>query len=231
VAGKPVPWKGPIALQYHGDPVSFRNISIKELPDGGAAPPAPTITRLFNGQDLAGWTVVKGKGKGKKMKAKHDGWAVRGGAIVSSGPPSYLFSERDNFKNFHVRAEVKVNDRGNSGLFLRAQFGAGVPPGYEVQINATHRDAHKTGSLLPVGWNWKNIKGILVLNSPHKPNQWFTLEAICAGPTFTTVVNGRKMAEWTDPQHRHKQGHFALQQLTFDTEVQFRKIDVEELPD
>lgn len=31
--GKPVPKKGPIELQHHGDPLWFRNIYIKELPD------------------------------------------------------------------------------------------------------------------------------------------------------------------------------------------------------
>jgi hypothetical protein len=31
--GKPVPKKGPIELQHHGDPLWFRNIFIKELPD------------------------------------------------------------------------------------------------------------------------------------------------------------------------------------------------------
>jgi len=31
--GKPLPDKGPIELQHHGDPLWFRNIFIKELPD------------------------------------------------------------------------------------------------------------------------------------------------------------------------------------------------------
>ncbi len=30
--GKPVPEKGPVELQFHGDPLWFKNISIKELP-------------------------------------------------------------------------------------------------------------------------------------------------------------------------------------------------------
>ena len=31
-SGKPLPAKGPIELQYHGDPLWFKNIYIKELP-------------------------------------------------------------------------------------------------------------------------------------------------------------------------------------------------------
>ena len=30
--GKPLPEKGPIELQFHGDPLWFKNIYIKELP-------------------------------------------------------------------------------------------------------------------------------------------------------------------------------------------------------
>jgi hypothetical protein len=30
--GKPLPDKGPIELQFHGDPLWFKNIYIKELP-------------------------------------------------------------------------------------------------------------------------------------------------------------------------------------------------------
>ena len=30
--GKPLPAKGPIELQFHGDPLWFKNIYIKELP-------------------------------------------------------------------------------------------------------------------------------------------------------------------------------------------------------
>jgi hypothetical protein len=32
--GKPLPAKGPIELQHHGDKLWFKNIYVKELPDG-----------------------------------------------------------------------------------------------------------------------------------------------------------------------------------------------------
>jgi len=184
--------------------------------------------KLFNGEDLKGWKVYA-----KDDKKSVGNWKVKDGAIVGSGKASHLFTERGDYKNFHVRAEVKINDKGNSGLYVRTQFGGGFPRGYEVQINATHGDRVKTASIYP-DYREKDLKGlkeILVLKAPHKPGEWFTLEAICVGPKLTTLVNGKKMIEWKDPKYRFKKGHIALQQHDPGSVVQFRKIEVKELPD
>jgi hypothetical protein len=158
---------------------------------------------------------------------------VEDGILIGTGGVSHLFTERGDYKNFHVRAEVKINDKGNSGLYVRTQFGPGFPLGYEVQINATHGDPIKTGSIYP-DYRQKDMKAIkdnIIRKAPHKPDEWFTLEAICVGPKITTLVNGKKLVEWKDPKYRFKKGHFALQQHDPGSVVQFRKIEVKELPD
>src|SRR5205823_3780003 len=104
----------------------------KEAPDG--------FKPLFNGKNLDGWKVYP-NGTGR--------WKVEDGAIVGTGPASHLFTERGDFTDFHVRAEVLINHEGNSGLYVRTQFGPGFPKGYEAQINSTHRDPIRTGSLYP----------------------------------------------------------------------------------
>jgi hypothetical protein len=180
--------------------------------------------QLFNGKDLEGWKVYP-SGTGN--------WKVKDGAIVGSGKASHLFTKRDDYKNFHARAEVKINDKGNSGFYIRTQFGSGFPRGYEVQINATHGDRVKTASIYP-DYREKDLKGlkeILILKAAHKVDEWFTLEAIAVGAKLTTLVNGKKQIEWTDPKHRYKKGHFALQQHDPGSVVHFRKIEVKELPD
>jgi hypothetical protein len=207
--------------------------------------------QLFNGKDLTGWKlhpepnrraileVVKKEQDGKL--ATYHGktpegqevplWRVEEGILIGSGPASHLFSERDDYENFHYRIEAMINDRGNSGAYFRTAFGPGFPQGYEAQIDATHRDPIRTGSLYPAGGLGQYRDRITVLNdAPHKPDEWFTMEVIAEGDHVTIKVNGRTTVDWKDPEHRFKKGHFALQGHDPGTVVKFRKIEVRTLP-
>jgi serine/threonine protein kinase/FKBP-type peptidyl-prolyl cis-trans isomerase/WD40 repeat protein len=165
---------------------------------------------LFNGKDLTGWKLPFG-GIGE--------WKAQNGMIVSSGPTSHLFSDRGDYNNFHLRAEAQVNDGGNSGLYFRTTLGTGFPKGYEAQINATHKDPQKTGSLYGI---------VKILDQLHKPDEWFTLEVIAEGDHVVILVNAKKVVDVTDPTY--KKGHIALQQHDPQTIVKFRKIEIKELP-
>jgi hypothetical protein len=180
--------------------------------------------QLFNGKDLTGWkTYPKGLGK----------WKVEDGAIVGTGPASHLFTEKGDYRNFHFRMEIMINDKGNSGQYFRTRFEGGFPTGWEAQINATHGDPVKTGSLYPDSRqkDLKDVKEIRILKADHKPDEWFTQEVICVGPKITILVNGKKTVEWTDPKERFKTGHFAIQQHDPGSVVKVRKVEVKELPE
>jgi hypothetical protein len=179
--------------------------------------------QLFDGKTLKGWKVFP-KGTGK--------WKVEKGLLIGSGEASHLFSERGDYKNFHFRVEAMINDKGNSGQYFRTKFGEGFPRGWEAQINATHGDPVKTGSLYPDGRekDLAKVKEIKVLKAPHKPDEWFTQEVICKGAHIVIKVNGKTTVDWKDPKNRYKKGHFALQQHDPGSVVKFRKIEVKELP-
>src|SRR5438132_698097 len=76
------------------------------------------------------------------------------------------------------------NDKGNSGQYFRTQFGPGFPNGYEAQINATHGDKIRSGSLYPA-FNRKltpeERQKVVVLDQLHKPDEWFTQEVVAEG--------------------------------------------------
>jgi hypothetical protein len=181
--------------------------------------------QLFNGKDLEGWKAHPND------KAK---WEVKDGILIGSGPAGHLFSEKGEYKNFRFRVEAMINDHGNSGQFFRTKFGPSFPKGYEAQINSTHGDTIRTGSLYP-SFNPKITKEekekILILKALHKPDEWFTQEVIAEGNHIIIKVNGEVTVDFVDKNNTYMKGHFALQQHDPGTVVKFRKIDYMELPE
>jgi len=180
--------------------------------------------QLFNGKDLTGWKAHP------EDKAK---WEVKDGILIGSGPAGHLFSEKGDYENFRYRVEAMINDHGNSGQFFRTQFGRSFPKGYEAQINSTHGDPIRTGSLYP-SFNSKLSKDdkekILVLKALHKPDEWFTQEVIAEGNHIIIKVNGETTVDFVDKNNTYSKGHFALQQHDPGTVVKFRKIEYKPLP-
>jgi Domain of Unknown Function (DUF1080) len=168
--------------------------------------------QLFNGKDLTGWKVYP-SGTGQ--------WKVEDGILIGSGPSSHLFSERDDYENFRYRVEAMINDHGNSGQYFRTEFGPGFPKGYEAQINSTHSDPVRTGSL----YHFVEVREMLV-----KPDEWFTQEVIAVGNHIIIKVNGKTTVDFVDKNNTHMKGHFALQQHDPGTVVKFRKIEMKPLP-
>lgn len=176
---------------------------------------------LFDGKTMEGWEKV-GKPESK--------WEVREGALQGSGPASMLVSTAGPYKNFRYRAEIKINDGGNSGLYFRTTRKPSFTDGYEAQIDSTHRDPIRTGSLYGLCHVYERLV---------EPNTWFTYEIevrddIWRGKPITRIkvtVNGNELYEYLDFALTFKQGHFAFQQHDPGSKVSIRKVEVLELPD
>jgi hypothetical protein len=212
---------------------------------------------LFNGKDMTGWKMFDkpnpgdieeiipkesgGKvtayyGKLKKGEKKGEDvplWRVEEGILIGSGPHSHLFSERGDYENFRYRVEVAINDHGNSGQYFRTAFGPDFPKGYEAQINSTHGDRIRTGSLYPA-FNPKLTKEqrdkIIVLDQLVKPDEWYTQEVTAIGNHIVIKVNGKTTVDFVDENNTYMKGHFALQGHDPGTVVKYRKVEVIELP-
>jgi hypothetical protein len=174
--------------------------------------------QLFNGKDLDGWhTHPKNPGN----------WSVIDGCIVGKGKDtSHLFTVKDDYENFRYKFTAKISDKGNSGQYFRTKFGTGFPQGYEAQINSTHSDPVRTGSL----YNFVRITDRLV-----EPDTWFTQEVIAEGPHIQILVDGKKVVDYVDEKNTYKKGAFAIQQHPPisggpDSEITVKKVEVIELP-
>jgi hypothetical protein len=182
------------------------------------------FTQLFNGRDLTGWKTHPDD------KAK---WEVKDGAIVGTGPAGHLFSDRGDYTNFILRFEAQVNEGGNSGQYFRTQFAKAFPKGYEAQINATHGDPVKTGSLyqafLPAKEQAEFKAKYSVKKADHKPDEWFTQEVTADGNHIVIKVNGKVTVDYKDDKNTFTKGHFAIQQHDPKSVVKVRKVEVKEL--
>ncbi len=190
----------------------------------GCASAAEEWVSLFDGKTMSGWEYLEMAGKDTSK------WEVVDGAMVGTGKQSMLFSPKGDYKNFRFRAEVKINDHGNSGMYVRAPKKATFSEGYEIQINSTHTDPVRTGSI----YTYVNIFKQLV-----PPDTWFTqeVEVITKNyrgkvvPHIKVWVNGDLLYEFIEHTNFATEGHFAFQQHDPGSRIEIRKIEVQVLPD
>jgi len=212
---------------------------------------------LFNGKDFTGWKMPNppsGQFKAMKeqkndegkviafigiLKDNKDGtagkevtlWQIKDGMIVGGGPASHIFTEVEA-EDFRYRVEAKINDKGNSGQYFRTKFGPGFPQGYESQINATHGDQIRTGSLYPSfgKLSEEDKKKILVLkDAPHKPDEFFVQEVVAEGGHIQIFVNGKQTIDFTQEKPTYTKGHFALQGHDPGSVMTFKKVEYKPL--
>jgi len=198
---------------------------VKRLPDAKPAvaktPPDDRWASLFNGRDLTGWRVtLPGKNR----------WRVQNGTLIGGFDAGNLFSERDDYHNFHFLVEAKINANGNSGQWFRAQrIGTFPPRTYEAQIEGAGQDQKRTGSLFRLVGPGEvqcvaSYDEVLV-----PPDTWFTQEVIADGNHIMIKVNGKVTADFTDRQSPYLEGHLGFHGGSGGTEIQLRKIEVKEL--
>lgn len=181
----------------------------------------PQWVSLFDGKSLDGW---------KKVGREDSTWEVKDGVIVSGGQVSMLTTTTGPYKNFRYRAELKINDGGNSGLYFRTKPEPGFLDGYEAQIDSTHSDPIRTGSIYGMCHIYKQLV---------EPDAWFTYEIevrddVWRGRELTRIkvsVNGEELYEHLDFTKQFESGHFAFQQHDPGSIVCIRKVEVMELPE
>ena len=182
----------------------------------------PGWTRLFDGKSLDGWKV------NDFSNGSH--WEVKDGEMRGSGTASMIASERGDLKNYRLRAEVKINDKGNSGMYLRSTESPGFVDGYECQINASHSDPIRTGSI----YTWVHL-----YDAVNQPDEWFTLEVEVKdvdyrGAIATSILvtaDDEVLFQFLDHTRQHQGGHVAFQQHDPGSKISIRKVEVMPLPD
>ena len=61
-------------------------------------------------------------------------------------------------------------------------------------------------------------------------NTWFTQEVIARGDHIQILVNGKKVVDFIDKDKAYLRGRLALEHYPPQTRVEFRKVEIKELP-
>lgn len=181
---------------------------------------------IFNGTDLAGWTV---EGDAKSFDVV-DGAMTR----VSEGS-SWIYTDAQ-YGNFVLEAQFKIGEGGNSGIFFRV----GDPKrevwtGIEIQVFGDYGKPpgkHSTGSIYD-----------LVaprVNATRPADQWNDIRLMCRDNWIKIDLNGERIIEmdldkWTEPAGKFptpfaempRRGHIGFQ--NHGNWVAYRNIRIQEL--
>ena len=181
---------------------------------------------LFDGKSLANWRASENPST----------FSVENGMIVVHGPRAHLFYEGPvmdhQFKNFEFQVRVMTEPGSNSGIFIHTAYQDNGWPskGYEVQVNNSHTDWKRTGSIYDV----ENVKEVYV-----KDNEWYTEYIKVQDKRVTVKINDKIVVDYVEPVGVEKTpgraekhlsaGTFALQGHDPASKVYFKDVKVRPL--
>ena len=193
---------------------------------------------LFDGQTTTGW-----RNYGKPTIS--DGWKVQDGALTRVGAGGDIISN-DEFKNFELTIDWKIEIGGNSGIFWRASEDSDAiywnAPEMQVLDDAKHPDGQSPLTSAGAAYDLYPAPPRHV----HPGGEWNSARLVVNGNHVEQWLNGFKMVEfelgsrdWDSkvaaskfkPHPRfgkNPQGHIGLQD--HGNVVAFRNIKIRVLP-
>ena len=199
----------------------------KTTATNGSAKPSTGWVSIFDGKSLDGWKVTTDDPAT---------FSVKDGAIMAFGPRAHLFYEgpvgNHDFKNFEWKASVKTMPGANSGMFIHTAYQpTGWPAkGYEIQVNQTHSDWRKTGSV----YGLQDVKEVFV-----KDGEWYTEQINVNGKHVVIKVNDKVINDYMEPESvtnatgtkKLSHGTVALQGHDPKSQTFYKDIMIKVLPD
>jgi len=179
---------------------------------------------IMDGKTFNGWKIAEEQAKS---------WTVEDGAFVAKGPRSHLFYVGDEkpFKDFELKVDVMTEPGSNGGIYFHTKWQDSDWPkaGFECQVNVSHTDCKKTGSLYDIA----NL-GV----TPAQDNKWWTQHIIVQGNKVTVKIDGKTVLEYNEPpgaqagkpfMRKLDEGTFALKAHDPKSVVRFKNIRVKRL--
>lgn len=167
---------------------------------------------LFNGKSLKGWTATTDK---------PESFFVEDEVLMVKGGRAHLFYTgkigKANFKNFELKLKAQTTPNSNSGVYFHTEYQEDGWPsvGFEAQVNSTHSDPKKTGSLYGIadvfvpgaGFEAFGVRiqknGEIFMHrekAPSTDGEWFDYHITVQDERIIIRVNGEVTVDWTQPE-------------------------------
>lgn len=180
--------------------------------------------KIMDGKTFEGWKIAEESAKS---------WTVQDGAFVAHGSRSHLFYVGDEkpFKDFELKVDVMTDPGSNGGIYFHTKYQDTSWPkqGFECQVNVSHTDWIKTGSL----YGLANVG-----TTPAKDKKWWTQHIIVKGNSVTVKIDDQIVLQYNEPAgvkpgtdftRKLDQGTFALQAHDPKSTVRYKNIRVKRL--
>lgn len=145
---------------------------------------------IFDGKTLEGW----------KANEPTEGFYIKDGCITGKEGRNHLYyMGMGELGDFELKIDCKINKGGNSGLYIKAPWVDANWPvqGFELQINSSHSDPVKTGSIYNI---------LKFYKAPHGDDEWFTYHVTVKGDTLNVKINDQVLFTYVDPVERAAEG-------------------------
>ena len=148
---------------------------------------------LFDGKSLSNWRVGTNAGT----------FSIDSGMLIIHGKTAHLFYEgpvmNHEFKDFELKVELMTYPGANSGIYFHTVYQDSSWPakGYEVQVNNSHTDWRRTGSLYGID----DVKEVYV-----KDYEWYTEYIKVEGKRVIIMINDKIVVDYTEPENLKRTG-------------------------
>jgi hypothetical protein len=130
-----------------------------------------TPVALFDGKTMENWDV--------QHKDRPSGWDIVDGAMTNEAKANNLVSKH-RFENFKIRCEYKLEEKSNSGIYLRGR--------YELQVlDDAGKEPESHGHMAL----YSRVQPLV--NASLPAGQWQVMEATIVGNRLTVFLNNKKV--------------------------------------
>lgn len=189
---------------------------------------------LFNGENLDGWEY-RGGGDAPPTFNVEEGTIV-GRTLIPQNDGAFLCT-KEQFKDFELLFEVRIDEGLNSGVQLRSTP-EGTVRGAQVEIESGSR---KTGYIFGQGMGTWLSENLPKENEAFEKNKWNKFRVLVRGNNIKTWVNGKPVADLTSSKvapegvialqvHGYPRGKKREQGANEILSVAWKNIKIKELP-